>query len=122
MEMMRETTLLLALIASAAFGQSAPKRVFVDPASRWISIHDSTGSGAPGEFSLDVMKSCPAVIALTDARESADYTVLISRSGVSSGSVLIYAGGSVVHSFKPGHSSTLRKVADAVCDFVGSRK
>jgi len=28
----------------------------------------------------------------------------------------------LVHSFKPGHTSTLQKVADAVCDFVKSRK
>ncbi len=120
--MRNRRTLLAAFAVSAAFAQSSPKRVFVEPASRWISIHDSNGSGAPNEFTIDVLKSCPAVISVTDGRESADYTVSFSRSGNSVGSVLIYAGGAVVHSFKPGHSSTLRKVAESVCKFVGTQR
>jgi hypothetical protein len=120
--MLNRSTLLAAFALSAAFAQSAPKRVFVDPASRWISIHDSNGSGATNEFTIDILKSCPAVVSLTDGRESADYTVSFSRSGSSAGSVLIYAGGAVVHSFKPGHASTLRKMAESVCEFVGAQK
>ena len=109
-------------VRSATFSQSPTKRIFIDPASRWISIHDRDGSGARNELTMDILKSCPAVLGVTDGLESADYTVSFSRSGNSVGSVLIYAGGTVAHSFKPGHTSTLKKVAETVCAFVGPRK
>jgi len=117
----------------AAFGQGTPtpedqkpdvqkSRLYVEPSSRWISMHDSAGTGAKAEFTLDILKSCSKYIVAVDGRESADYTVLIDRTGISSGSVVIYARGDVVDSFKPGHAASLQKVADTVCDFVKSRK
>jgi hypothetical protein len=117
----------------AAVGQGTPtpetqkpdvqkSHLFVEPSSRWISMHDSAGTGAKAEFTLDILKSCSKYIVPVDGPETADYTVSIDRTGISSGSVVIYAKGDAVNSFKPGHSSTLQKVADTVCDFVKSRK
>jgi hypothetical protein len=96
--------------------------LYVDPSSRWISMHDSAGTGAKAEFTLDILKACSQSVVPVDQRETADYTVSFDRTGISSGSVVIYAKGDVVNSFKPGHASTLQKVADTVCEFVKSRK
>jgi hypothetical protein len=113
--------LLVGIIAGMiALCDGAPKRVFVDPASRWMSIHDKEGTNSANEFIRDAIKSCPETIVFTDDRSSADYSVSISRSGVSAGSVIIYANGSLAYSFKPGHAATLLKVAQSVCDYVQS--
>ena len=110
--------LVLFLAATGLFGQPAPTRVFIDPSSRWMSLHDKDGSGAPLEMTLDIRKTCPSVIAVTDSREAAKYAVVFHRTGSSSGSVVIYAGQEIVHTFKPGHASSLQKVATAICEFV----
>jgi len=120
---MKNTLLILAFVALAPVRADAPgKRLFIDPATRWISIHDQTGTGAKAEFTTDILKACPSMVQVVDSREMADFTVLIDRTGSSAGSVLISSGGVVVDSFKPGHTATLRKVADTVCEFIGSAK
>jgi hypothetical protein len=109
-------TIFVAIVLSVLAGaQNTRTKLFIDPASRWISIHDKDGSAAPGEFAIDVLNSCPAKLTVTDAKDSADYVALISRTGSSVGSVLIYAKGELVQSFKPGHTAMLRKVAERVC-------
>ena len=111
-------TVVWVLLAGLALAEGAPKRVFVDPATRWMSIHDKEGTNSANEFIRDAVQSCPEAITFTDDRASADYSVSISRTGTSAGSVIIYAQGTLTYSFKPGHTATLMKVAQAVCEYV----
>src|ERR1035438_3976183 len=116
---MKNTILVLAFaLSSSALTADSPKRLFIDPATRWESIHDKTGTGAKAEITLDILKACPSAVQIVDSRETADYSALIDRTGMSAGSVVISSGGVVVNTFKPGHSATLTKVAASLCRFI----
>lgn len=110
-----------AVLTVAASANSSGNGVYIDPASRWESIHDPKGSSAPGDFAIDMQKACPSV-PLSSDRESARYVVTFNRTNANAGSLLIYSDGSVVLAKKPGHSATLRKVAVEVCSFVSAAK
>jgi hypothetical protein len=117
--MMIRLTVLVGLVSFSMFGQVAPKKVFIDPASKWTSLHDDKGSGTPAELAATLTKSCPSVIVTLDP-ESATYAISVFRD-TGAGSVVIYSGKEMVNSFKPGFFSTLQKVSATICSFIGSR-
>lgn len=117
---MKKIVVMLLCVISVALS-AQPKRLYIDPDTRWISIHDPNGGGAKSELSLHLAQRCAAVVTVNE-RKTADYSVLIDRTGNSAGAATIYdATGTAVESFKPGHTATLKKVADRVCDFIRAR-
>lgn len=69
------------------------------------------------EMARDMTGICPEIL-LTRTPESADYVISFHRTGSSAGFLTIYSGNAAVYSFKPGHSATLKKVAEKVCAFM----
>jgi hypothetical protein len=69
---MTRTIFAAIALSVMAPAQSTAKKLFIDPASHLISIHDKDGSAAPGEFAIDVLKSCPATLTVTDSKDLAD--------------------------------------------------
>ncbi len=107
--------LSFALAITATAGAEAPPSLFVDPSSRWVSIHDKDGTGAALEFTKEFAKSCPEV-SISDRREGAAYSVVFQRNGYNSGNVQVCANGKLADSFVPGHTATFAKVVRRVCD------
>jgi hypothetical protein len=119
---MKRTLFILAFLAAPMVGQTKPATIYIDPATRWESVHDQTGIGSKAELTMALLKACPETLQSVDSRETANFTVLVQRVGASSGQALIYSGGALVNSFKPGFGATLKKTADRVCTFVRSKQ
>lgn len=118
MAKMKELILLFA-VACHGSAQSPLKRLYIDPTSKWESLHNSNGDGASVEIAKEFLKVCPSLVAVTRDEASADYTLSFMRKA-GSGSATIYARGNAVHAFKPGFSARLRKVAETTCLFIAS--
>jgi hypothetical protein len=105
----------IALIAPA-IAQTPRKTVFIDPSSRWESLHDTNGSGTPTELAIYFEKSCKAIWVARDAGK-ADYTVALYRKA-GGGSAVVYAGDRVAFTFKPGFGAKLTQAADKACFWI----
>jgi hypothetical protein len=103
--------LITAVLVSGSGMAGEPKRLFVDPAPQW----ESDGLATRSEFTSAVVKSCPAIVSLTDSRESADYSVEVFRTPDSGDSAVVYFNGHAAYSFA---HSTLGIIAEKVCDYI----
>jgi hypothetical protein len=103
------------VMAGAARAADEAIKVYVDPATKWPSMHDTQGVGSAMELASDLAKSCGLTVTSDPA---AQWKVTVYRQG-GGGKAVIWRNGDLVHEFRPGFSTTLRKTAERICAWIG---